>query len=69
MSNHQLSCTQLDHQKMYLAYAESGRHFFPNSMAQNIFQLWIYEQVITTSHWMSHQYQKKNSLHFTIWEI
>ena len=29
MSNHRLSCTQQDYQKIYLAHAKSGRYFFP----------------------------------------
>ena len=32
-------------------------------MVQNTYQPWIYEEDITTSHWMSHQYPKQPSLH------
>ena len=34
MLSNQVSCTQQDHQEIYLAYAKSRRHFFPTKWCE-----------------------------------
>ena len=53
-SRHQLSCTQQDHTKIYLAYAKGRRHFCSTECCKIFLNLGptTYKQDITTFHWM-----------------
>ena len=65
--DNQLSCIQQDHLKIYLAYAKSGKHFFPTEWHKIFFNFGSMSRI--SPHPIRWVISTKNSLHFTIWKI